>query len=143
MEASCYICGVSGKHSYDCPKFSASVTTVETPSLPSPSAETKILRTFKDSNRKFWCLDIINPDDLIPSWATRGWRLDNHESIGRITSTREELATAWEEECCKYKKLPGWELCIEDIIPNIVYKTLRIWEKHKQLLIVFGRVINE
>lgn len=104
----CYLCGVTEKHSNDCPRFISPINV-------------KIMPTFADGEGNFWCIDVILPGEIIPIWAARAWILDNYEDIGKDVSPF-ELAKAWEVECKRLVRQPGWALINEKIgLPGAAY----------------------
>ena len=74
-------------------------------------------------------------------WATRGWVLDNDRAIGDKNSSPSELAKAWEEECKRCKRTPGWTLSNEGIIPGAAY-TRTTYGDGTLDLTVFGPAVN-
>lgn len=68
---------------------------------PEPQPTTNHI-TYKNT----WKMCRVNAGEEIPSWAERGWVLDNLNEKSNPNSSLEELALEW-AHCTKYTEIPG------------------------------------
>lgn len=95
--SNCYLCGLSNKHTYDCPKYvTVSVVLVE-PGLKVVSTKPEEIPSVSFIRQaNVWRMARINKGNIIPNWAEFGWHLNNADKKSWSKSTLEELAKAWE-----------------------------------------------
>jgi len=121
---SCYLCGKTESHSYDCPKSAQILPTVQL-STPIPIVTFKI----KD---KIWRIAVVKYKDIIPLWVTHAWYRDGYH-LGRTDVTLEELARDWERACnTSDGALPWHTLRFKGLIAGEMYDRT-FWE-----MLVFG-----
>lgn len=120
MSTSCYLCGSSPGHSYDCPKYISPVAATQ---KISPIVAHDQYSTFTNPHwGETWRIYKIIPlSEKIPEWATHGWILDRFTSSDNGTSdgkaTLMELAERWASTTA----FNPWPLSSRGLKPGDVY----------------------